>query len=75
AKSGRQRRQLLHVAAAVTPWPPEESTPPHLPAVLRTALQAGGRGYKFRRRPKRFQRNTAIAGIARRILAFMTSTS
>ncbi|MDP2991436.1 MAG: BatD family protein, partial [Kiritimatiellota bacterium] len=28
----RQRRQLFHVAAAVTPWPPKESTP--LPARL-----------------------------------------
>ncbi|MBI2440222.1 MAG: hypothetical protein HYV35_02505 [Lentisphaerae bacterium] len=34
-KSGRQRRQLFHVAAAVTPWPPEESTP------SRARLQVG----------------------------------
>jgi len=40
---GRQRRQLFHVAAAVTPWPPEKSTPS--PARSATALQAGGRGY------------------------------
>ncbi|MFH1969555.1 MAG: hypothetical protein ABIJ53_04465, partial [Verrucomicrobiota bacterium] len=45
----RPKRHLLHVAAAVTPWPPEESTPSRARLQIQAPAKASSTQHGHRR--------------------------